>query len=1094
VRPGIRRCRHARAGPALLGFWILALLLFPPAAPLHAQFGRNKLQYQVFDFQILETQHFNIYYYTRERDAAYDAARMAERSYSRLSSILGHHFEERKPIVLYASHSEFQQTNALRGFISEGTGGVTEFAKRRVILPFTGSYADFEHVLAHELVHAFQFDIIARGLASQLNPLEFQPPLWFMEGMAEYLSIGELDTHTRAWLRDAVLTGYLRTIPEMSLYNDYLSYRFGQSLWAFIGGKYGDHTIGLLLSRSMRLGLEGAVQITLGVTLQQLSEEWVETIRTAYLPDAARFAGASDIAKPITPHAFRPGSARDFASYLSPALSPDGKQIAYFSDRGNQLYSFYDLWLASAEDGKIHDRLIESARDPDFESLRFMSSSSAWSADGRYLAFVAKVGGRDALYIYDVERRRVARKIKVDLDGLQNPTFSPDGLRIAFTGLKGGISDLYVVDTNGERFRQLTDDRYADLHPAWSPDGRYIALSTDRGEDTDFDELVFGNFRIALYNVGRGDVDLLPHQEQGKNINPVWSPDGATVAFVSDRSGANNVFLQSILDGRLYQATDLLSGVTGVIPLSPAISWAARADRLAFTYFQGAGYNIYVLDDPRAVAKPVETAPPPALVAVAGSDPGANGENGENGEDGAAVSIGEVQVAEIGADGSTSQSFYKLPGGFRMSAEKPEAEEVAVRSELTVAQLMEDAQQGLPDTTSFEQAAYKIRLTPDIIGQPVIGAQVGGYFGNGIYGGSYVLMSDMLGDHNVLLWGQIAGSFDDAYILTQYSYLRERANLSMAFQQFPLYRFFGTLPTVGSERLGYEDRFLRDVYRILSTDLHYPLNEFERIEFSAIGAYVSRDSVFDTFTPGSVTGTTDRQVRRLENLVFVGPSVAMVWDNALYGFTGPISGRRFRVQVGRYFGDIVINDITVDLRSYWNLGGQFTIATRLTAYSRSGPDESQFRLYWGGPYFIRGYDGGSYSLAECNQSAAEVITVPVTLCPARDQLIGSSVAFASAEFRFPIFNFLDFGVVPLGLPPLDGVLFFDAGTAFNSFDQLVWSRPPGLDPWLVRAPVAAFGGGIRMNVAYAVLRLDYTYPLHRPGRGGILSFSFGPTF
>ena len=224
----------------------LAALLLAFAQPLFGQFGRNKLQYHVFDFRVIQTAHFDVYYYPKEREAALDAARMAERAYQRLSRLLGHEFEERKPIILYASHSEFQETNALPGFIDEGTGGVTEFTKRRVILPFTGDYADFEHVLVHELVHAFQYDMVAQGLINQVNPFPFQPPLWFVEGMAEYLSIGGLDTQTHAWVRDATLSGYLRTIPEMSRYSDYLSYRFGQSVWAYVGAKYGDETIGLI--------------------------------------------------------------------------------------------------------------------------------------------------------------------------------------------------------------------------------------------------------------------------------------------------------------------------------------------------------------------------------------------------------------------------------------------------------------------------------------------------------------------------------------------------------------------------------------------------------------------------------------------------------------------------------------------------------------------------------------------------------------------------------------------------------------------------------------------------------------------------------
>ncbi len=1054
--------------------------------PASGQFGRNKLQYRVFDFQVVRTAHFDVYYYPSEREAAWDAARMAERAYARLSRILGHEFESRKPIIVYASHSEFQQTNALPGFISEGTGGVTEYAKRRVILPFTGSYADFEHVLTHELVHAFQFDFLARGVAGQLDPSRaIQPPLWFMEGMAEYLSIGELDPHTHAWLRDAVMSGYLRTIPEMSRYNDYLSYRFGQSLWAFIGRKYGDETVGLLLGRTLRLGLEAAVEVTLGVSVDGLSDEWIEFVRTTYLPEVSRFGGADEIGRRLTTHRFRPGT-EEFASYLSPALSPDGRHVVYLSDRGNGYYSFYDLWLASAEDGTAIERLVKAARTPDFESLRFLTSSASWSPDGRYLAFVAKVSGRDALYLYDVERRRVARKISLDLDGLQNPTFSPDGRRLAFTGIKGGISDLYAVDVTGARFQQLTDDRYADLHPSWSPDGRYIAIATDRGGDTDFEELTFGDLKVALYHVGRGDIELLGGQERGKNINPVWSPDGQAIAFVSDRTGVSNVFIWSLPEAQLYQATDLLSGVTGITPLSPAISWAAGADRLAITYFEGAGYNIYLVDRPRDRARPIDAEPTPALVAEADDGDGPRAVGSDRARDDADLGL---------TPDRPGRSFYRVGNGFRPSERRPAQGEGAPRAETTVAALLEDATRGLPDTTAFERRPYEVRLSADIIGQPVIGAEVGGFFGSGVYGGSYVLLSDMMGDHNILLWGQIAGSFNDAFLLAQYTYLRERANLSMAYQQYPLYRFRGTLPVSdGSSGRVFEDRFVRDVYRTLSARVHYPFSAFQRLELSAAGVYLSRDSIVDRVTVG-ITASGDRFTQRLESLVFAGPALALVWDNALFGFTGPIAGRRYRIEVGRFFGDVAVNSLTLDFRNYFNLGGRYALAARLTTYARTGPDDDEFRVFWGGPYFIRGYDGGSFDVSECSESVKRVSDPTTTLCPVRDQLIGSSVAFASAEFRFPIFRFLDLGFVPLGLPPVDGVLFFDVGAAFNSFDQLVWSRAPGADPYDVREPVASYGAGIRMNILYNVFRLDYAVPLSRPQhRAGVWSLSFGPTF
>src|SRR5688572_27484822 len=164
---------------------LMAFTLALPAPGSAQYFGRNKVQYRSFDFDVIRTEHFDIYYYEQEREAVMDAARMAERSYARLSRILQHEFRERKPIILYASHTDFQQTNALTGLIDESTGGVTEALKSRVILPFTGSYADFDHVLTHELVHAFQFDVIfRRGVLNEANPFAGRLPLWFMEGMA----------------------------------------------------------------------------------------------------------------------------------------------------------------------------------------------------------------------------------------------------------------------------------------------------------------------------------------------------------------------------------------------------------------------------------------------------------------------------------------------------------------------------------------------------------------------------------------------------------------------------------------------------------------------------------------------------------------------------------------------------------------------------------------------------------------------------------------------------------------------------------------------------------------------------------------------
>ncbi|HSK09136.1 MAG TPA: hypothetical protein VK911_06145, partial [Vicinamibacterales bacterium] len=182
---------------------VAAALVLGMASPASAQyFGRNKVQYKSFNFEVMKTAHFEIYFYEEEREAVEQAAVMAERWYARLSKVLNHELRGPQPLVLYASHPEFQQTNVVQGEMGEGTGGVTEMLKRRIVLPLGASLAESDHVIGHELVHAFQFDITAPSGGQSMASGALRLPLWFIEGMAEYLSIGPVDPHTAMWMRD----------------------------------------------------------------------------------------------------------------------------------------------------------------------------------------------------------------------------------------------------------------------------------------------------------------------------------------------------------------------------------------------------------------------------------------------------------------------------------------------------------------------------------------------------------------------------------------------------------------------------------------------------------------------------------------------------------------------------------------------------------------------------------------------------------------------------------------------------------------------------------------------------------------------------
>ena len=184
---------------------MITLALVMVGFSLEAQyFGRNKPNYETFEFEVLRSPHFTLYHYLRNEALAGQFLGQAEEWYSLHQHVLRDTIKESNPIVLFGNHADFQQTNTIGGNIGVGTGGVTEAFKNRVVMPIAMSNQQTHHVLGHELVHAFQYNMILNGDSTSMRNLG-NLPLWMIEGLAEYLSIGGVDAHTAMWMRDAVL-------------------------------------------------------------------------------------------------------------------------------------------------------------------------------------------------------------------------------------------------------------------------------------------------------------------------------------------------------------------------------------------------------------------------------------------------------------------------------------------------------------------------------------------------------------------------------------------------------------------------------------------------------------------------------------------------------------------------------------------------------------------------------------------------------------------------------------------------------------------------------------------------------------------------
>jgi Tol biopolymer transport system component len=966
---------------------VVVTMCATPAAAQMGYFGQNKVQYHNFKFQVLKTQHFDIYYYQEEADGARMAGRMAERWYTRLSTIFNHQLKNCQVVVLYGSGAQFRETNVVEGDVGEGTGGVTEAYKRRIVLPFAGPIQATDHVLGHELVHAFQYDITntsaSAAAGGQAGAMSL--PLWFIEGMAEYFSLGPADPNTAMWMREAVRRDKFPTIDKLDN-PKYFPYRYGQALWAFIGGKYGDGTIASLLRAAIsRDGYKGAFQRVLGVSSKDLSQQWHDATVAAYRPVAEATKMPNAFARALIVDPSHKGGLN-----VSPELSPDGSKIVFFSSR--DLFSI-DLYVADTETGKVLRKITDTATNPHLDSIEFIESAGAWSRDSRRFAYPALSAGHPVLEIYDVDSGHKEREVAVkDVDEILNPTWAPDGTRIAFSGLVGGFNDLFIYDLTAASLRRVTNDAFAELEPAWSPDGRSIAISTDRFS-TNVAALQPGNLRLALVDVDTGAVTELGGFDGAKNINPQWAPDGRSIYFVSDRQGISNVYRMDVSSHAPVQITNLLTGAAGITELSPAISVGASS--VAFSVHEEDGYNIYAIDT-------------------------------------SSRSTASAALIDLPRDAGVLPPRTTGEGTVFAYLNDPAAGLPTVTAERT-----------------YPTEKYRPKLSLDFIGQPAIGVGVDS-FGTYVGGGIAASFSDMLGNHTVAGTLQATSRFDETGGSIMYLNRTHRWNWGVAFDQTPyVLSSFGQGVDTSTGRAVFvqQEQRLVQTDRGVSGIVAYPFSRADRVEATGGWRQISgkqdvTTDLFD-FNTGQQLSHQVQRVATFPTLDLGIASGAYVHDTSIFGVTSPIRGSRYRLQMDHTAGTLSYSSALADYRTYVMPVRPFTIALRGMYYGRFGrsaEDPLLTPVFIGYQDLVRGYDYYSFNAAECGVTSNGS-------CPVFDKLLGSRMIVGNAELRFPPWGAFGGGNF-YGPLPLELALFADAGAAWTKTTPL---RLTGANSDLVRS-------------------------------------------
>ena len=422
---------------------IVLFLLCAAALPSFAQFyyfGHNKVQYTQFDWKILRTEHFDIYYYPEMKELAEQGAFFAEEAYKHHESKFNHSLGHRVPLIFYSSHLHFQQTNTIGGFIPEGVGGFFEFLKGRVVIPSDGSLSRFRHVIRHELVHVFMHSKINRVMTDHRIPQDRMPPLWFTEGLAESWST-DPDDQSEMLIRDAVLNNYIVPLQYIeSIYGTFLMYKQGQYILDYIAERYGEDKLLMLMENFWRhVSFSEVMKATIGKDYKEFDEEWIYAMKKRYYPVLA----TSDFTGQASTAVVKKGFNTKPVFYLN-----NGRREVYFIANYTGYTSIYKIDLETAEEKEIEPQLvIQGEKSNDFEAFHVFQSKLDISKEG-ILAFVTKKGETDALHLYNVGEERMIRTLQFDaLVVIASPSWSNDGKKIVFAANdKSGRMDIYVYD------------------------------------------------------------------------------------------------------------------------------------------------------------------------------------------------------------------------------------------------------------------------------------------------------------------------------------------------------------------------------------------------------------------------------------------------------------------------------------------------------------------------------------------------------------------------------------------------------------------------------------------------------------------------
>lgn len=961
------------------GIAVLVMILFVPAESLFA-FGKNKIVYDTFDWKVYHSTHFDIYFYEEERDSLQKVANFAESAYDDLSRKFNFQITKRIPLIYYHTHSAFEQTNVILSFIPEGVGAFAEPAKNRMVLPIDMPDEKLYQLIAHELTHIFEYEILFQGRLGK--ELTTTPPTWFMEGLASFMAQDE-DSRDAMYLRDAVVNDIVPSVGNR--FGGFYAYRFGHAVFEYIVQRYDwDGLRDFIYEYRNSLGpsVERPLKRAFDLTIEEFDTEFRTWLRKNYLPALITKGEPTEYGRP-----FRVDERN--SAETSGVPSPSGDLMALLTTYKSDV----DIALMNVPERKLIRNLTPGFPD-DYEYLTAQSITTApvmgrdiaWSPDGDRLAIFAKKGRGRALLIFNALDGRILRTIPMNqVEQQLNPSFSPDGRYLVFHAFQGNQADIFVYDLESEKLENITRDEFFDAAPVFTPDGSGIVYAS---EVNGYSKL----FRTELrdrsrrYQLTTGEWN---------DLDPTFSPDGTRIFYSSDRLTSRGEVRAIRALERLDSADDTESAEEKSEDEKEAL-WRETQEGLERVMrlddpSRFASFNIFSLNLTNG-----EIMQYTDVVGGAFTPAAFNGEKGE--------------------EKVTFSSFYK--GQWSMYiADASSPLGLVERVDLAVEPILPESRQpflppievAINEDEVEDYGGLKLRLDDIDVNAGVSSDQT-------FISRSRLYFGDLLGDRRLIVELDSISTFSNFDFL--YLDLRRRWNWGIRLFDNRTYFVAPNFEQQQFERV-------REVYRQTAAlgIFSYPFDRYRRLDVGA--GYMLRDVAFPRVVSDPETGEIRRFFEpRSDNFPLL--SATFTGDSAVFQSFGPISGRRYEVS-STYSADLdeggtLSHDVALDFRQYFQTTARSLLAARVFAGYSDGNYPNFY--YFGGLDTLRGYDFRTFlgdraffANFEFRFPLVDVIATPVfAITDVRGSLffdVGGAF-FDGEDFNFVTDGRLDDGAAAVG--------------------------------------------------------------------------------